>query len=69
MPTSTTSATTGSEIWAACDGGIFYSTDGGATFNRRMFGIAGTDFWGFGQGGWTGSGRDARWQPTTTAPC
>ncbi len=45
----------GSEIWAACDGGVFYSNDGGATFNRRMFGIAGTDFWGFGVGGWTGS--------------
>ncbi|MBK9193754.1 MAG: PKD domain-containing protein [Flavobacteriales bacterium] len=45
----------GSEIWAACDGGIFYSNDAGATFNRRMFGIAGTDFWGFGAGGWTGS--------------
>lgn len=45
----------GSEIWAACDGGIFHSTDGGATFNRRIFGIAGTDFWGFGQGGWTGA--------------
>ncbi|MBK7383504.1 MAG: PKD domain-containing protein [Flavobacteriales bacterium] len=45
----------GSEIWLANDGGIFYSSDAGATFNRRMFGIAGTDFWGFGAGGWTGS--------------
>lgn len=45
----------GSEIWAGCDGGIFYSGDGGATFNKRMFGISGTDFWGFGAGGWTGS--------------
>ena len=45
----------GNEIWVANDGGIFYSSDGGATFNRRMFGIAGTDFWGFGAGGWTGS--------------
>lgn len=45
----------GSDIWLACDGGIFYSNDGGANFNRRMFGIAGTDLWGFGQGGWTGS--------------
>jgi hypothetical protein len=44
----------GSEMWVACDGGIFYSDDAGATFNRRMFGIAGTDFWGFGAGGWTG---------------
>ncbi len=45
----------GSELWVACDGGIFYSSDAGATFNRRVFGIAGTDFWGFGAGGWTGS--------------
>ena len=45
----------GSEVWVANDGGIFYSNDGGTTFNRRMFGISGTDFWGFGQGGWTGS--------------
>lgn len=45
----------GAEIWLANDGGIFYSNDAGATFNRRMFGIAGTDFWGFGAGGWTGS--------------
>ncbi|MBK9146746.1 MAG: PKD domain-containing protein [Flavobacteriales bacterium] len=45
----------GNEVWVANDGGIFYSIDGGATFNRRMFGIAGTDFWGFGAGGWTGS--------------
>ncbi|MBL8000495.1 MAG: PKD domain-containing protein [Flavobacteriales bacterium] len=45
----------GSEIWVACDGGIFHSNDGGATFNRRIFGIAGTEFWGFGQGGWTGA--------------
>ncbi len=45
----------GNDLWIACDGGIFYSNDGGANFNRRMFGISGTDFWGFGQGGWTGS--------------
>ena len=45
----------GSDIWVANDGGIFYSNDGGVNFTRRMFGIAGTDFWGFGQGGWTGS--------------
>lgn len=45
----------GSEIWVATDGGMFQSTDGGANFTRRMFGISGTDFWGFGQGGWTGS--------------
>jgi len=45
----------GSDLWVACDGGIFYSSDGGANFQRRMLGIEGTDFWGFGAGGWTGS--------------
>lgn len=38
----------GSEIWIACDGGIFKSTDDGASFNKTMVGIEGTDFWGFG---------------------
>lgn len=38
------------EIWIACDGGIFYSVDNGQTFLRRMQGIQGTDFWGFGAG-------------------
>lgn len=39
------------EVWIACDGGIFLSEDSGlVTFNRRQFGIAGTDFWGFGAG-------------------
>ena len=45
----------GNDVWVACDGGIYYSTDGGATFNKRMNGIAGTDFWGFGAGGWSGA--------------
>ncbi len=40
----------GHEIWIACDGGIFYSDDNGAHFQRRMKGIEGTDFWGFGTG-------------------
>jgi len=40
----------GSDIWIACDGGIWYSNDEGATFNKRFKGIAGTDFWGFGVG-------------------
>ncbi len=42
------------EIWVACDGGIFYSSDAGADFNRRVTGIEGTDFWGFGAGFWDG---------------
>ncbi len=36
------------EIWAACDGGIFVSYDNGTTFTKKMLGIAGSDFWGFG---------------------
>jgi photosystem II stability/assembly factor-like uncharacterized protein len=41
----------GNEVWIACDGGIFLSEDSGLTsFNRRQYGIAGTDFWGFGAG-------------------
>lgn len=40
----------GSEIWVACDGGIFYSIDNGQNFQRRVKGIEGTDFWGFGAG-------------------
>lgn len=44
----------GSDLWVANDGGIFYSNDEGASFNRRMLGIAGTDFWGFGAGFWDG---------------
>jgi photosystem II stability/assembly factor-like uncharacterized protein len=38
------------EIWIACDGGIFYSTDNGSIYAPRMKGIQGTDFWGFGAG-------------------
>ena len=45
----------GNDLWVACDGGIYYSSDGGTTFNKRMNGIAGADFWGFGAGGWTGA--------------
>ena len=36
------------ELWIACDGGVFKSTDGGTNFNKSMVGIEGTDFWGFG---------------------
>ncbi len=42
------------EIWIANDGGIFYSNNGGATFNKRNHGIVGTDFWGYGHGWWEG---------------
>ncbi len=42
------------EIWVANDGGIFKSTDNGATFIRKNNGIEGADFWGFGQGFWEG---------------
>ena len=38
----------GTELWIACDGGIFKSTDGGAHIDKTMVGIEGTDFWGFG---------------------
>ena len=38
------------EIWVGCDGGIFHSVDNGINFTRRMTGISGTDFWGFGAG-------------------
>ena len=41
--------------WISCDGGIFYSHSQGDTFNRKQFGIAGTDFWGFGMGEWEGN--------------
>ena len=40
----------GNDLWFACDGGIFYSNNGGDTIKRRMFGINGSDFWGFGLG-------------------
>ena len=38
----------GTELWIACDGGIFMSSDGGTTMNKSQVGIEGTDFWGFG---------------------
>lgn len=45
----------GNDMWLSCDGGIFYSNDRGANWNKRQFGIAGTDFWGFGAGFQDGS--------------
>ncbi|MCP4441247.1 MAG: T9SS type A sorting domain-containing protein [Aureispira sp.] len=38
------------ELWIACDGGIFYSDNNAAQVDRKMYGIQGTDFWGFGAG-------------------
>lgn len=40
----------GDEIWVATDGGIFMSDDNAKTFSKRMYGIVGTDFRGFGAG-------------------
>lgn len=45
----------GNDWWFACDGGIFYTDNGGDTISRMMYGIAGTDFWGFGIGEWDGN--------------
>ncbi len=42
------------ELWIACDGGLFFSTNNGANIDRKMYGIQGTDFWGFGTGFWDG---------------
>lgn len=36
------------ELWIACDGGVFKSTDGGTNVTRSMVGMEGSDFWGFG---------------------
>ncbi len=43
------------EIWIANDGGIFLSVDNGASYTRKVKGIAGTDFWGFDTGFWEGN--------------
>jgi hypothetical protein len=41
----------GNEVWVVNDGGIFMSQDSGkVVFNKRQYGIAGTEFWGFGMG-------------------
>ncbi|MBT4479050.1 MAG: PKD domain-containing protein [Flavobacteriales bacterium] len=40
----------GDDLWFACDGGVFYSANSGDSITKRMFGIAGSDFWGFGIG-------------------
>lgn len=45
----------GNDLWMACDGGVFYSSTSGDTIDRRMLGIAGSDFWGFATGWWDGT--------------
>jgi photosystem II stability/assembly factor-like uncharacterized protein len=41
----------GNEVWVNNDGGIFMSPDSGkVSFEKRQYGIQGTDFWGFGMG-------------------
>ena len=40
----------GNDLWFACDGGIFYSENAGDSIYKKQYGIAGTDFWGFGAG-------------------
>jgi photosystem II stability/assembly factor-like uncharacterized protein len=45
----------GDEMWLSCDGGIFYTRDHGLHWDRRQYGISGTDFWGFGAGFQDGS--------------
>jgi len=41
---------TNGDLMVSTDGGLYYSSDAGATFTRRSKGIEGTDFWGFGAG-------------------
>ena len=42
---------TGVDLWIASDGGVYYSADQGDNIEPRMYGIHGTDFWGW-QAGW-----------------
>ena len=42
------------DLWVASDGGLHYSADQGDHFEPRMYGIQGTDFWGW-QSGWRGA--------------
>jgi len=37
----------GVDMWVASDGGLFYSSDQGDNMEPRMYGIHGTDFWGW----------------------
>lgn len=40
----------GNDLWLATDGGMDYSTNGGATIESRNNGISGADLWGFDSG-------------------
>ncbi len=42
------------DMWVASDGGVFYSADQGDNIEPRMYGLHGTDFWGW-QSGWRAS--------------
>lgn len=37
----------GVDMWVASDGGLFYSADQGDNLEPRMYGLHGTDFWGW----------------------
>ena len=39
------------DMWVASDGGVYYSSDEGDHIEPRMYGLHGTDFWGW-QSGW-----------------
>ncbi len=39
------------DMWVASDGGLYYSNDEGDNMKPRMYGLHGTDFWGW-QAGW-----------------
>ncbi|MBT5148304.1 MAG: PKD domain-containing protein [Flavobacteriales bacterium] len=39
------------DMWVASDGGLYYSADEGDNIEPRMYGLHGTDFWGW-QAGW-----------------
>ena len=36
----------GNDLWISCDGGLYYSSNGGDNIDKMMYGITGTDFWG-----------------------
>ncbi len=42
------------DLWVASDGGLFYSSNEGDNIEPRMYGLHGTDFWGW-QSGWRAS--------------